>query len=618
MFEVINLSSVLPDGRLSHFSMSTMAVKPEIRGLLCPNTSWIDELSDIFSEKMPIGQGEILLDGESVVTANGLSNLNLVSRSTYLYEDCSILENLYMAEKKGVFYNKSKCAAKYNKLFDKMDIQIELTRKVRQLSRKDRKIVELLRCFIMDTKVLVLYDVASYFPYGAHSELTRILNQFKREGTEILYLTDKWEEALKLCDSITVVSNGKNINTFTKDQMRNNPRDLYYSMLGQDGQIERTLNKDEQEQIAFFEILQESKDIINEGHDRNVYLVEYLKKVMNYIHADSSIIYLVDATSDGSYRIVASDRAKEEPYILTLDTIRNFIQEDFFYINHNDHLFSSYFINGENDLKTVMGCSIQLYNKIKILIQVSYTKYYVYTAKDKYYLSTACREVGVLIENSRLAGESILLQESHHRIKNNLQLVISLLEMEKCTISDRVENHHSEDALKDIIDETIYRIKSIASIHNILAHNSSINSMISITSVMKQLSELYQERAVISMQADEFEISNKRATSLILVLNELISNGVKHGGSRNSLVNIKLSILADGEQIKVTYQDDGKGFSKDFDLDKDGNIGTLILTSIINNEFKGTIEHGNKNGAYITIQFPEKSLNDMSIGGLRY
>lgn len=617
MFEIIDLSSVLPDGRLNHFSMSTVD-KSEIHGVLCSSTSWMDELVDIFSGKMPMGQGEILLDGKSAVTKNGLSGVNLVSRATHLYEDISVLENLYMAEKKGIFYNKSKCAVKYNKLFDKMDIQIELSKMIGQLSRKDRKLVELLRCFVMDTKALILHDVASYFSFKTYPELTRVLNQFKLEGTEILYLTSKWEEALKICDTITVVSNGKNVTTFSKDQIRNNPRDLYYSMLGQDGQIERTLNKDEQEQITFFEMLQESKDIIEKGHDRNIYLMEYLKKVNNYIHTDSSMIYLVDATTDGSYRIIASDRTKEEPYILTLDAIRNFMQEDFFYVNYNDRLFNSYFKNGENDLKTVMGCSIQLYNNIKILLQVSYTSYYVYTAKDKYYLSAACREVAVLIENTRLAGESILLQESHHRIKNNLQLVISLLEMEKCTISDRMENADSEDMLKDIIDETIYRIKSIASIHNILAHNSSINSMISITSVMEQLSELYQSRAEISMKADEFTISSKRATSLILVLNELISNGVKHGSCEDIPVHITLSILVADGQVKVSYHDDGKGFMEDFDLDKDGSIGTLILTSIVNNEFKGTMEHHNDNGACITIQFPDKSLNDIEIGGLRY
>ncbi len=617
MFEVKNLSSVLPDGRLNHFSMQTKD-KAEIHGILCSSSSWTDELVDIFSGKMPAGKGDILLNGKSVLTKNGPVSVSLVTRATHLYEDVSVLENLYIAEKKGIFYNKSKCAARYKRMLDKIGIQIGLNKNIGQLSRKDKKIVELLRCAVMDTRVMILHDIASHFSYKTHSELVRILNSFISGGTVIIYLTGKWEEALKICDTITVVSNGRNAATYSREQIHNNPRDLYYSMLGQDGQIERTLNNDEQDQITFFDMLQESKDIIDEGHDRNIYLMDYLKKVNSYFHTDSSMIYLLDATSDGSYRIIASDRSRGEAYVLAPDAVRNLMQEDFFYINYNDRMFQSYFKDGENDLKTVMGYSIQLYNNIKVLLQVSYTTYYVYTAKDKYYLSAACREMAVMIENSRLAGESILIQESHHRIKNNLQLVISLLEMEKCTISDRVMNTENETILKNIIDETIYRMKSIASIHNILAHNSSINSIVSIASVMEQLSDLYRERANITIKADDFVISSKRATSLILVLNELISNGVKHGGSEEDPVNIRLRIKVAEGQVSVRYQDDGRGFAEDFDFDRDGSIGTLILTSIIENEFKGTMKHYNDNGACITIQFPELNLNDMVLGGLRY
>lgn len=616
MFEIRNLSSSLQDGRLNQFSLTID--KSEIHGLLCSSSSWMYELLDILSGKVSIGKGEIKFNGNSIVTKYGLSGISLVTRDMNLYKDISILENLYIAEKKGIFYSKTRCIERYRKIFEEIGIPIDLNKKVEQLSRRDSMIVELLRCSVLNTKVMILHETASYFSYKTYSEMLRILNHYKKAGTVILYLTSKWEDALKICDSITVVSNGKNVATFSKEQINNNPRELYYSMLGYDGQIERTLNKDEQEQITFFEMLKENMDIIEEGHDRNIYLLKYLKKINDYFHADSSMIYLVDAASDGIYRVIAMDRAKEEAYILAPDAVRNYIHEDFFYLTHNNSLFNTYFKDGENDLKTVMGCSIHIYNKIKILLQVSYTRYYVYTSKDKSYLSAVCREIAVLVENSRLAGESVLLQESHHRIKNNLQLVISLLEMQKYTASDRMENTESANTLTEIINETIYRMKSIASIHNILAHKSSINSQVSITSMMNQLSDLYRSKAEIHIVADDFEISNKRATSLILVLNELISNGVKHSGIKEKPVKIKLFIKIVNGLVNVIYKDNGKGFSEDLNFIKDGGIGTLIVSSIIKNEFKGTIEQHNDNGACVAIQFPEKNLNDMIIEELRY
>lgn len=616
MFEIKNLSSALPERKLKNFYIKID--KPEIHGILCSSFSWMDELLDIFSGDIPIEEGAILIDGESIIKKNGLSHIKLVVGSNGLYKDISVLENLYIAEKKGVFYSKIKCAEKYGRLFRELGIDIDLKKKADQLSRREKKLIELLRCYIMEAKVVILYEFESNLSSRIYPEINRVLNFFKKNDIKILYLTSKWEEALKICDSISVVYNGKTVSTFSKEQIRNNPRELYYSMQGEDGLIERTLNKDEQEQINNLEMLQESIEIIKEGQDRNVYLLKYVEKLKNHFSADSSMIYLVDASSDGTYKVVSQNYSKEEPYILGSDAIRNFIREDFFYINCNNGDFNSYFKNGQNDSKTVMGCSIQLYNNIKILLQISYTNYYVYSSKDKHYLSAACREVAILVENSRLAGESILLQESHHRIKNNLQLVLSLLEMEKGTIFDRVKNVDAANTLTNIIDGTIYRMKSIASIHNILAHNSSINSVVSITSVMDQLSELYRTKAEISIKVEDFHISNKRATSLILVLNELISNGVKHGESVNKLIHINLQIKVNNKEICVTYHDDGKGFPKNFDLEKDGGIGTLILTSIIKNEFKGTIECYNDYGACISICFPNRNLNDMELKGIRY
>lgn len=616
MFEIKNLSSALPERKLKNFYIKID--KPEIHGILCSSFSWMDELLDIFSGDIPIEEGAILIDGESIIKKNGLSHIKLVVGSNGLYKDISVLENLYIAEKKGIFYSKTKCAEKYGRLFRELGIDIDLKKKADQLSRREKKLIELLRCYIMEAKVVILYEFESNLSSRIYPEINRVLNFFKKNDIKILYLTSKWEEALKICDSISVVYNGKIVSTFSKEQIRNNPRELYYSMQGEDGLIERTLNKDEQEQINNLEMLQESIEIIKEGQDRNVYLLKYVEKLKNHFCADSSMIYLVDASYDGTYKIVSQNYSKEEPYILASDAIRNFIREDFFYINCNNGDFNSYFKNGQNDSKTVMGCSIQLYNNIKILLQISYTNYYVYTSKDKHYLSAACREVAILVENSRLAGESILLQESHHRIKNNLQLVLSLLEMEKGTIFDRVKNVDAANTLTNIIDGTIYRMKSIASIHNILAHNSSINSVVSITSVMDQLSELYRTKAEISIKVEDFHISNKRATSLILVLNELISNGVKHGESVNKLIHINLQIKVNNKEICVTYHDDGKGFPENFDLEKDGGIGTLILTSIIKNEFKGTLECYNEYGACISICFPNKNLNEMELKGIRY
>ena len=102
------------------------------------------------------------------------------------------------------------------------------------------------------------------------------------------------------------------------------------------------------------------------------------------------------------------------------------------------------------------------------------------------------------------------------------------------------------------------------------------------------------------------------------MLNELISNGVKHGSNETKQVHINLKIKVVEGMVNVIYHDDGAGFFEDFDFEKEASIGTLILTTIIKNEFRGTLERHNNNGACITIQFPDKNLNDIGIIGMRY
>ena len=100
--------------------------------------------------------------------------------------------------------------------------------------------------------------------------------------------------------------------------------------------------------------------------------------------------------------------------------IENDSNADLFYTTFEDANFNSYFVDPVITCKTLI--CLPIYNKSQGqgLLQVIYDGYYVYDELHLLYLKSFCKEIAIIIETSRLMGNSILLQESNHRIKNNL------------------------------------------------------------------------------------------------------------------------------------------------------------------------------------------------------
>jgi len=204
------------------------------------------------------------------------------------------------------------------------------------------------------------------------------------------------------------------------------------------------------------------------------------------------------------------------------------------------------------------------------------------------------------ISNKQLLA---LIQEMHHRIKNNLQTIASLLELEM------LERNPSPEA-QDCLQKSVNRIKSIAAVHQLLSEQSA--GFTNVKDLTRGLAAITTRSLVesgktvtISVQGPDIYMISHKATSLALILNELLSNAVKHGlaGRRSGSINVNFTTDARGATIIV--KDDGIGLPAGFDMEASAHLGLQIARNLAESDLGGSLALHSDHGTQAVVFFPE-------------
>lgn len=202
--------------------------------------------------------------------------------------------------------------------------------------------------------------------------------------------------------------------------------------------------------------------------------------------------------------------------------------------------------------------------------------------------------------NESLKEKEILLKEIHHRVKNNLQVVSSLLNIQASNIPDKNVVKHLKDLQNKImsmslIHENIYQSEKL----------SDVNIQEYIIMLKDNLLQSYIEdgrSVIISTDIDDIILGIERATPLGLIVAELVSNSLKHAFSNSDGGNVMVDIKKINNSIVLTVSDDGKGFPEDMDFEKNGSLG-LKLVSMLVHQLGATIETKSEEGVETRIVF---------------
>jgi PAS domain S-box-containing protein len=201
-----------------------------------------------------------------------------------------------------------------------------------------------------------------------------------------------------------------------------------------------------------------------------------------------------------------------------------------------------------------------------------------------------------------LNEKDMLLREIHHRVKNNLQIISSLLNLQSRYIED-------EDAL-DVFTESQNRVRSMAIIHEKLYNSksmSNINFGEYITDLTDSLFYNYRvdpNRIMLNKNMDKIFFDVDTAIPLGLIINELITNCLKHAfpGDNKGMINIDL--VKDGSFYKLNISDDGVGFPDNVDYKNTKSLGLQLVNNLVN-QIDGKLELDGNNGTTFKIIFKE-------------
>ncbi len=208
------------------------------------------------------------------------------------------------------------------------------------------------------------------------------------------------------------------------------------------------------------------------------------------------------------------------------------------------------------------------------------------------------------MQEKALILRSVAFNEMHHRIKNNLQTIASLLRLQKRKIID--------DVGKEAIDDSINRILAIASIHEIMLNKEiDIVTLIDIIENIKTNTMRYfsSEDFVldISCVGGDFDINLDQATAIVLIINELLQNSIKYafdGKNKGEILILARKIKVVSEmRIEISYSDNGIGFDVQKALDMK-TMGLSIIKLMVKEKLKGKIKfNSNSQGLNVKIVF---------------
>lgn len=199
-----------------------------------------------------------------------------------------------------------------------------------------------------------------------------------------------------------------------------------------------------------------------------------------------------------------------------------------------------------------------------------------------------------------LEENKLIFNEIHHRVKNNLQLISSLIDIQSDNITDK-------KAYKALM-ETKSRVYSIALIHQKLYQEDKIakvNMRDYFTELIEQINVIHQEtvsNVQYKLHIDDIEMELDTAVPLGLITNELLTNAFKHAFKKHSNPVIEFNLETDKDNFKLSFKDNGKGIPEGT-LENSKGFGIQLMNMLVS-QLHGELESQNTpNGLLTTVKF---------------
>jgi PAS domain S-box-containing protein len=200
-----------------------------------------------------------------------------------------------------------------------------------------------------------------------------------------------------------------------------------------------------------------------------------------------------------------------------------------------------------------------------------------------------------------LNEKETLLHEIHHRVKNNMQVISSLLKLQSNSIEDT--------QVKEVLKESQGRVYAMSAVHETLHGLENLseidlkNYLSRITTSIFQTYSYNHTRVSLKIDLENLPISINQAYPLGLVINELISNSLKYAFPDDRKGEITVRMKKRKNELELTFIDNGIGMPEDFNWKNSNTLGLKLVRTLVENQLDGSIDMESKNGTKFTIKF---------------
>ncbi len=210
--------------------------------------------------------------------------------------------------------------------------------------------------------------------------------------------------------------------------------------------------------------------------------------------------------------------------------------------------------------------------------------------------------------------QKAVIREIHHRVKNNLQSIASLLNLQ----ARRMKAPEAKEALK----ESAGRVRSIATIHEYLSNRGTdmVDAMSLAQNLLNNIEAMVRPDFIIirRISGDTFQLTPAMTTGFALAINEILLNIIKHAFNDNRVRGtIGLVITNEEDCHRLVVYDDGCGLPDDFDLENTRSLGTTLIKNFIRDDLGGTFIMENNDGrgtrAVITLPLDNSGREEVNV-----
>lgn len=581
----------------------------EIYGIVSTSEFYLQKFTDALAGLITMTSGAMYLCG-TPITPKELTkgHIIFVCQETQLFDEFTGIHNIFINDRG--FYRMSRREKKRlaEQIAQEFGLDFDLNLDVRHLTAEERKIVEVLRAWKVDAPVVLLHDTFNVVAVEYIPCLKRIIGKMVEKGKGVCYASTDVEDILTFSDRISILDSGRIKGVFETEQVIDNPREIMGMISGWDGLT--TELETESMNSRMLDALVKSREVMISSMEIRQVIHVLAMNIRQAMRADGCIIYLIDEESNGIINSIYPEEMAEAQR-LTSAFIRSCAQNtEVMLINDDAKHYNEAFIDSDIQARTMVCNNVFSNGKQIGFIQVWFREKENLSSKRFHYLTSFARDVCIAVETSQLMGRSVLLQESHHRIKNNLQVIINLIYMQKLRLVN--QNFTAQD-LNLVLDSVIERVKSIAVVHDMFSYNKLGQGSINLRVMTVKLLNMYRMADVkYETVMDDVGIPYSKATSIALVINELFSNCMKHAFPKEQTdKQVRLEFRQVGNEIILKVQDNGVGMPANFDLENSDSLGISIIQSILTG-MQGTLDYVSCNGTCAQARIPMGSFYNLN------